>query len=180
MPTSFPLILSDSDFTTSARLRLGLPAGPAIAPALWCACGTTVLPGDSDHPLTCACLALKQTSRPAFVKTSWRRIAAWAGVHTPAKPPFRFFPALRSSPAIPSAGHALASSSGGCASGLPVLVPAPLRWPRRPLRRCQTIRPPLLALGLLPLPRPSWCPPFPRTWGPGGCHVRVPAPGRGG
>jgi hypothetical protein len=84
MPTSFPLTLSDSDFASSARLRLGLPAGPANAPALQCACGTTVLPGDSDHPLTCACLALQRTSRHDFVTTRWRRIAARAGVHTTA------------------------------------------------------------------------------------------------
>jgi hypothetical protein len=35
MPTSFPLTLSDSDFASSARLRLGLPAGLAdFAPRL--------------------------------------------------------------------------------------------------------------------------------------------------
>jgi hypothetical protein len=34
--------------------------------------------------------------------------------------------------------------------------------------------------GPLPLPRPSWCPPSPRTKGPKGCHVRVSAPACGG
>jgi hypothetical protein len=40
----------------------------------------------------------------------------------------------------------------------------PLSWPQGPL----------------PLPGPSWCPPSPQTRGPGGCHVRVPAPACGG
>jgi hypothetical protein len=72
LDTSFPLTLSDSDFVSSARLRQGLPAGPANAPALRCDCGTNVLPGDSDHPLTCTCLALQRTSRHNFVTASWR------------------------------------------------------------------------------------------------------------
>jgi hypothetical protein len=71
------------------------------APALRCDCGTNVLPGDSDHPLTCTCLALQRTSRHDFVTTSWRRIAAWAGVHTTAEPPFRFFPTPSSAPPVP-------------------------------------------------------------------------------
>jgi hypothetical protein len=65
MPTSFPLTLSNSDFTSCARLHLGLPAGPASA--LWCERGTTILLGASDHPLTCTCLGLQQTSRHDFV-----------------------------------------------------------------------------------------------------------------
>jgi hypothetical protein len=50
MPTSFPLTLSDSQFTSSACLCLGLPARPANAFTLRCGCGTTVLSGYSDHP----------------------------------------------------------------------------------------------------------------------------------
>jgi hypothetical protein len=62
MPTSFPLTLFDSDFTSSARLRLGLPAGPAKAPTLQCNCGSSVLVGAPDHPLIGTCLALQRTS----------------------------------------------------------------------------------------------------------------------
>jgi hypothetical protein len=123
MHISIPLTLSDSDFVSSARLRLGLPAGPANAPALRCDCETNALPGDSNHPLTGTCLALQRALRHDFVTTSWRHSAACAGVHTTAEPPFRFFPAPSSPSAFPPAGSALASSSGGCASGLPVLVP---------------------------------------------------------
>jgi hypothetical protein len=103
----------------------GVPilAGPANAPALRCDCWTTILLGDSDHPLTCTCLALQRTSRHEIVTTSWRRIAAGAGVHTTAELLFRFFPTCSSPPAVPSAGPMLASSLGGCASGLLVLVP---------------------------------------------------------
>jgi hypothetical protein len=43
MPTSFPLTLSHLDFTPSTRLRLGLLAGPANAPALRCDCVSPVL-----------------------------------------------------------------------------------------------------------------------------------------
>jgi hypothetical protein len=150
MPTSFPLTLSDSDFVSSARLRLGLPAGPANAPAFRCECGTTVLPGDSDHPLTCTCLALQRTSRHDFVTTNWRRIAAQAGVHTTAGPPFRFFPTPSSTPPLnprsPPLRWAVLLASR-CSS------PTPLRWPRRPLRRCRTARPPLLAPEPTPAPR---------------------------
>jgi hypothetical protein len=53
----------------------------------------------------------------------WRRIPARAGVHTTAEPHFRFFPDPSPLPAFPSAGRTLASSLGGCATGLPVLVP---------------------------------------------------------
>jgi hypothetical protein len=163
MPTSFPLTLSDSDFVSSARLRLGLPAGPANAPTLRCDCGTTVLPGDSDHPLTCTCLALQRTSRHDFVTTSWRRIAARAGVHTTAEPPFRSFPTSSQTPAFPSAGPALASSSEGGVPGLPVLVPDdPALAPA--------------AASALPADRA----PSPRTRGPRGCHVRVPVLACGG
>jgi hypothetical protein len=122
MPTSFPLTVSDSDFTAFARLRLSLPAGLANDPAPRCDCGATILPVDSDHPLTCACLALRQTSRHDLVTTSWRCIATRAGVHTMAEPHFRFFPAPSSPLATPSAEPALTSSSGGCAFSLPVLV----------------------------------------------------------
>jgi hypothetical protein len=42
LPTSWPLTLSDSEWTSSARLRHGLPAGPANAPLglvrLWVCC----------------------------------------------------------------------------------------------------------------------------------------------
>jgi hypothetical protein len=172
MPTSFPLTLSDSGFVSSARLRLGLPAGPANAPALWCDCGTNVLLGDSDHPLTCTCLAQQRTSRHDLITTSWRRIAAREGVHTMAEPPFRFFPAPSSPPAIPRAGSALASSLVGCASDLPVLIPdapalAPAAASALPAEACRS-GPLSWPWGPLPLPGPSWCPPSPRTRGPKG------------
>jgi hypothetical protein len=67
MPTSWPLTLSNSEWTSSARLRLGLPAGPANAPSVRCACGFAVLPDDPDHSLTCPCLAQQRTSRHDFV-----------------------------------------------------------------------------------------------------------------
>jgi hypothetical protein len=92
MLTSSPLNLSNSEFTSSAHLRVGLLAGPANAPALRCDCRSTVLPGDSDHHLTCTCLAQQRTSRHDFVRGSWRHIAARAGVPTTAEPPFRSLP----------------------------------------------------------------------------------------
>jgi hypothetical protein len=155
MPTSFPLTLSDSDFVSSARLRLGLPVRLANAPAIRCDCRTTVLPVDSNHPLTYTCLALQQTSRHDFVTTSWRCIPARAGVHTTAEPPFRFFPAHSPPPAFLSAGPALASSSGGGVAGLWVLVPdAPALAPAA-----------ALALPADPAPSPSpgapYCSPDP-------------------
>jgi hypothetical protein len=61
MPISSSLTLSNLDCMSSTHQRLDLPAGPANAPALRCDCGPTVLPGDSDHPLTCTCLALQRT-----------------------------------------------------------------------------------------------------------------------
>jgi hypothetical protein len=153
MPTSFPLTLSDSDFASSASLRLGLPVGPANAPALWWDCGTTVLPGDFDQPLTCTCLALQRTSRHDFVTTSLRRIAR-VGFHTTAKLPFfHFFPTPSSPPADPSARPVLAPSSGGSAPDPPVpvldtsaLTPATALAPPGP-RIATVIRAPLLALG---------------------------------
>jgi hypothetical protein len=54
--------------------------------------------------------------------TSWRRIAARAGVLTTTELPFRFFPTPSLPPANPSAGPALASSLVGSASGPRLLV----------------------------------------------------------
>jgi hypothetical protein len=100
MPTSFPFTLSNSTYTSSACLQLGLAAGWANAPALLCDCGSTVLPGDSDLLLNYICLALQRTSRHNLITKSWRRIAA----HTTGKPPFRFLLTPSPPPAKPSSG----------------------------------------------------------------------------
>jgi hypothetical protein len=64
MPTFSPLTLSDSDFTSSARLRLGLLAN---APALRCECGTTVLSGDSDLAPASPCSGRRATNMSRLV-----------------------------------------------------------------------------------------------------------------
>jgi hypothetical protein len=147
MPTSFSLTLFDSDFTSSARLRLRLPSGPVNAPAFRCDRRATVLPSVSDRPLTCTCLALQRTSCHDFVTTSWRHIAARASVHITADPPFRFFPTPSSPP--PSLLSDLLSPSlrGAALKASRCSSPTRLHWPRRTLRRCQTIWPPLLGPG---------------------------------
>jgi hypothetical protein len=167
--------------TSSASLCLGLPVGPANAPALRCDCGTTVLPGDSDHPLACTCLALQRTPRHDFVTTSWRRIAARAGVHTTAEPPFCFFPTPSSPPANPSARPALASFLGGFVFYPPVLVdPTPPRWLRRSLWDAWRSSPPSDPGAPFCCPDPQGVPPSPQTRGRGGHHVCLSAPACGG
>jgi hypothetical protein len=177
MPTSFPLTLSDSDLISSARLRLGLPAGPANAPAppvrLWDhrPPGRLQSPSHLHLPRPAADVAPRLCHD--FVTTSWRRIAARAGVHTKAEPPFCFFLAPSPTAAFPSAGPELAFSSGGCASGLPVPVPdapalAPAAASALPADPAPSPGPGASSRSL----DPRGVPPSPRTQGMGGCHVR--------
>jgi hypothetical protein len=115
--------------TVSARLRLGLPAGPAIAPAPRCASGSSVLPDCPDHPLMCTCLAQQGTPRHDFVRTNLRQIVAWAGIHTTDEPALRYLdnphpPQL----AVPAPG----SSAMGPNSSSPSPSLTPLPWPSWP------------------------------------------------
>jgi hypothetical protein len=114
IPTSSSLTLSNSESIVSPRLRLGLPARRANAPATRCACGATVPLDCQDQPLTCTCLAQHRTSRHDFVKTSWRRITVQAGIHI-----YREVCGLRLS-AVACWTVALADLCG-CVSGLFVL-----------------------------------------------------------
>jgi hypothetical protein len=124
----------------------------------------TVRLGDSNHPLTCTCLALQWTSRNelshvgAVLLTERaskpRRSPPSASSLTPPRPPLTPLPDPRS----PSPREA------------PLLIPrysslTPLRWPWRPLRRRLTIQPPLLALGPRSAPQTRLVPPSPL--GPG-------------
>jgi hypothetical protein len=87
----WPLTLHDSQWTSSACLRLGLHAGPANAPPNLVRLRFTILPDDPDHSLTCPCLTQQHTWRHDSVTTNWHCVSAQAGVHTTEDPPVRFF-----------------------------------------------------------------------------------------
>jgi len=92
LPTSSALQLSDADFVSAMRHRLGLTHMPANAPGVRCSCGRYMEPGDSDHAMTCKSLSGAMTLRHDILKETWRRIAHRAGVASTVEPALRALP----------------------------------------------------------------------------------------
>jgi hypothetical protein len=89
LPTSAALKLTDLEFTTAMRHRLGLSHMPANAPGVQCFCGRHMGQGNTDHAMTCKSLSGAMTLRHDILKNIWRRIANRAGVATSAEPVLR-------------------------------------------------------------------------------------------
>jgi hypothetical protein len=89
LPVAPALELKDADFVCAARHRLGIAHMPANAPAIQCFCAQCVLPGDTDHAMTCNTLSGARTLRHDIIKGIWRRSAGRAGVATSEEPELR-------------------------------------------------------------------------------------------
>jgi hypothetical protein len=89
LPTSAALRLTDLEFASSMRHRLGLSHMPANAPGVQCFCGRHMGQGNTDHAMTCKSLSGAMTLRHDNLKHIWRRIANRAGVATSAEPVLR-------------------------------------------------------------------------------------------
>lgn len=89
LPMSAHLQLSDAEFRSAMRHRLGLTHTPANAGAVQCWCGRHLEPGDTSHAMTCKSLSGAMTLRHDILKGIWRRIACRAGVATSLEPVLR-------------------------------------------------------------------------------------------
>ena len=89
LPTSTSLQLTDWEFTSAMRHRLGLTNMPANAPGVQCFCGRHLKQGDTDHAMTCKSLSGAMTLRHDLTKNDWCRIARRAGIATSAEPVLR-------------------------------------------------------------------------------------------
>jgi hypothetical protein len=129
-PTALPSSLGGRRFTTHR---------PALVPGASDARRAPPGPGPPARPTGVRPRLCHVKSAPYY--------AARAGVHNTAELPFRFFPAASSPPAslLPGLLSPPRREAVLLASRFSSLTP--LRWHQRPLRRCQMIRPPLLALG---------------------------------
>ena len=86
LPVCRAQTLSDVQFRSAARLRLGLPQGPTNAVDVRCDCGDHVKKTDIDHGLTCQKRSGTKTMRHNILQGVWRRIARRAGVATSLEP----------------------------------------------------------------------------------------------
>jgi hypothetical protein len=97
LPTSTALQLSDADFKSAMRLRLGVSQMPANAPGLQCTCGRRIQVRDKDHAMSCKALSGAMTLRHEILKGTWRRIANRAGIASSAEPAMRSLPGVQAS-----------------------------------------------------------------------------------
>ena len=86
LPMSPALCLTNGDFRTALRLRLGLPLMPEVATAVTCFCGDDIGPGDIDHAMACSILSGAKHMRHRILIETWRQIASRAGVASSAEP----------------------------------------------------------------------------------------------
>jgi hypothetical protein len=100
LPMSRALTLSDTDFRTAMRFRLGLTQMPANAPGVRCDCGYFLLQTERDHALTCTRLGGAMTMRHNMITHDWRRIASRAGVSSSVEPAIHALPGAQAAPHV--------------------------------------------------------------------------------
>jgi hypothetical protein len=92
LPTSFALTLTDGDFRTSMRHRMGLTQLPANAPGVLCPCGQIMQAGNIDHAMVCKTQMGGMQMRHEILANAWRLISNRAGISTSAEPLLRQLP----------------------------------------------------------------------------------------
>jgi hypothetical protein len=97
LPTSGALTLSDTDFRSAMRHRLGMTHLPANAPGVLCACGQIMQPGDIDHAMCCKTQAGGMQLRHEILSNIWRLISHRAGIASSAEPMLRRLPGAQAS-----------------------------------------------------------------------------------
>ena len=100
LPVSRALMLTDTDFRTAMRFRLGLTQMPSNAPGVRCDCGHYLLPTERDHALTCTRHGGTMTLRHNMITQDWRRIASRAGVSSSVEPEINKLPGFRAAPNV--------------------------------------------------------------------------------
>lgn len=96
LPTSHALQLSDADFGSAMRHRLGLSQMPSNAPGVQCSCNRFMQQGDLDHAMTCKSLSGVRTLRHDILKGIVRRISNRAGIASSVEPTLRTLPGSQS------------------------------------------------------------------------------------
>ena len=86
LPTCMALQLSNNDYVSAMRLRLGLTYLPPNAPGVQCSCGRHIEACDVDHAMTCNTLKGAATLRHEILKEIWRRITRRAGIASSVEP----------------------------------------------------------------------------------------------
>ena len=100
LPLCPPYTLSNSDFQTAMRLRLGLVQMPANAPAVTCSCGRHLQPSDIDHAMTCKTMAGAMTMRHDILSGNWRRLGTRAGIASSLEPTIMALPGANGAPRV--------------------------------------------------------------------------------
>ena len=100
LPVLHAMTLSDSNFRTAMRLRLGLTNMPANAPGVRCDCGHFMLPTEKDHALTCTRHGGTMTLRHSMITNDWRRIATRAGISSSVEPAINALPGAQAAPNV--------------------------------------------------------------------------------
>ena len=78
--------MTDGDFRSAMRHRLGLSTMPANAPGGQCYCGRRLEANTTDHAMICTSLSGAMTLRHDILKNIWCRIARRAGIATSEEP----------------------------------------------------------------------------------------------
>jgi hypothetical protein len=89
LPTSSAYEMTDGEFRSALRHRLGLSSMPANAPGVQCFCGRRLDAHTTDHAMVCKSLSGAMTLRHDILKKIWCRIARRAGIATSEEPVLR-------------------------------------------------------------------------------------------
>jgi hypothetical protein len=92
LPVSGALTLSDGDFRSAMRHRLGLTHLPANAPGVRCTCGRVMQAGDTDHAMSCSSQAGGMQLRHEIIANAWRLISHCSGTAVASEPMLRELP----------------------------------------------------------------------------------------
>ena len=105
LPTGPNLQLTDAQFKSAVRFRLGLNPAPPTQRRCPCWCGADLSRASPDHAQVCAKLPLQRTTRHNLLQRAWRRIASRAGVASSIEPTDRHLDAEAAQPGSKGYGN---------------------------------------------------------------------------